>query len=80
MKIYVTDDFSGAGSLHAGVEVLGTNGPNTVKRYQVDYYPHPQGRYVGLTLEGGSGNLYEVEVYPTGKLNLYFIMFKSEAL
>ena len=70
VKLYVTDDFSGAGSLHAGVEVHGANGPYTAKRYQVDYYPHPQGRYVGLTLGATSGHLYEVEVYPTGEIQL----------
>ena len=67
VKIYVADDFSGEGSLHMGLEVQGTNGPYTDKRFQVDYYPPPQGRYVGLTSGGFSDNIYEVEVYPTGE-------------
>ena len=66
----MTDDFSGGGSLHAAVEVHGQKGPYTDKRYQVDYSPPPQGRYVGLTAGGFSGYIYEVEVYPTGKNNL----------
>ena len=67
VKLYVTDDFSDGGSLDTGVEVHGTEGAY-LTRHQVDYSPPPQGRYVGLRLEGITGQLYEVEVYPTGKL------------
>ena len=80
VKIYVTDDFSGGASLHVGVEVRGANGPYTDKRYQVDYYPSPQGRYVGLTSGGFSGHIYEVEVYPTGKIQATTLLFKCVML
>ena len=63
----------GETSLTTENEVTGT-GTTRFKTYQVDYPQPPVGRHVIIALVNLKVSLYEVDVYPTGKVLIFTLL------
>ena len=70
MKLYILDkDFNEEFSSVEDKEVQGSI-KTTKYSYDVQYLSLYEGQYVLATFEGVSVRLHEIEVYPTGRLDL----------